>query len=193
LVTEDGCCAWRTEYNRPEYGKHAFGDAWICALFRNTAPERYLSSDLIVAAPAVTRRAWGEPPPQGTLTSVDARQVRPKAHPGYCFRRAGFVPAGRTRTRDLLALRLAPDAHPAAAAPGGLVSRAPSWPLVQQAPVMGPSGFAEWSRCLSRAAAGVWSPAKCSTVTSTPVRCLDEWLIESIPRGGLRSPIPEEE
>lgn len=69
-------------------------DAWVCSLFRNEGAG--LSSELIAEATAATRAAWGDPPPRGFVTFVNADKVKPKQHPGYCFRVAGWREVGRT-------------------------------------------------------------------------------------------------
>lgn len=102
--------SWRTSYPDADW----LTDAWCCTLFRNEAPELYLSSDLVSAAVAATRAVWGDPPTGGTVTTVDPGQVRSKRDPGRCFLRAGFTDTGlRTVDRGLHVLRLAPAAHPA--------------------------------------------------------------------------------
>lgn len=107
---------WITSAPRAEYVAHAWAGAWICTLYRNERPGRR-SSDLIRDAIAATRDVLGDPPDLGMVTFVDERAVRPKATPGRCFLEAGFVPAGRTVERDLLALQLTPDRMPAPAPP----------------------------------------------------------------------------
>jgi hypothetical protein len=96
---------------------HAWPGAWVCCIFRNEGAG--LSSDLIREAVACTRFAWGEPPAEGMVTFVKEDAVRRKRDPGRCFRKAGFVEAGRTKARDLLALRLPAEAMPEAEAPLG--------------------------------------------------------------------------
>lgn len=38
---------WVTSWPFAEYVRHAWPGAWVCSAFRNEAPDRYLSSDLI--------------------------------------------------------------------------------------------------------------------------------------------------
>jgi hypothetical protein len=102
--------AWVTSWPLPHFVKHSYGDAWVCALFRNES--EILSSELITEAVAATLAWFTEAPPGGMLTFVDERKIRRKRDPGRCFRRAGFVPVGRTKERDLLVLQLLPDAMP---------------------------------------------------------------------------------
>lgn len=97
-----------------EYVRHAWPGAWICTLFRNESDT--LSSELIRQAVAATVAAWGPPPAIGMVTFVDETKVRRKRDPGRCFLRAGFEVVGRTKDRDLVALRLAPDRMPPPAA-----------------------------------------------------------------------------
>lgn len=94
LRTPAGDAFWIT--NWPKHVLHAFGATWTCSKFRNEAPDRYLSSDLIREAMAATRAHFGAPPVDGFLTFVDASAVRPKRDPGRCFIRAGFEVIGRT-------------------------------------------------------------------------------------------------
>lgn len=112
LITDDAAAlwvSWRTDFPDALWMR----DAWCCSLFRNEAPERYRSSELITAAVAATVASWGPPPAGGTVTTVDADKVRRKRDPGRCFRRAGFeeLPE-RTKDRGLVVLRLTPDRHP---------------------------------------------------------------------------------
>lgn len=118
LLTPDAAALWVTSWPFAEYTKHAWAGAWVCSLFRNERPDLYRSSDLVHAAVAATRALWPEVPDLGMVTFVDRDKTRPKRDPGRCFRRAGFVPCGETRG-GLVALRLAPEAMPAALAPVG--------------------------------------------------------------------------
>jgi hypothetical protein len=116
LITDDAAALWTswiTDYPDASWMR----DAWCNTIFRNEAPERYLSSDLITEAVAATVAAWGAPPAGGTVTTVDPGKTRRKRDPGRCFRRAGFVELPeRTKDRGLVILRLAPADHPAASA-----------------------------------------------------------------------------
>ena len=113
LITTDGDAAWVTSWPLVEYTLHGLGDAWVCTLFRNEAPDRYRSSDLILEALAATRAEWGDPPEGGTLTFVDAGKVRRKRDPGRCFLRAGFRRLPQlTKDRGLVILNLAVADHP---------------------------------------------------------------------------------
>ena len=90
----------------------------MCSAFRNEAPERNLSSDLIREACAASRHMFGEPPALGMVTFIDPGKVRRKRDFGRCYRRAGFLEVGRTKG-GLIALRLEPEAFPAAVPPLG--------------------------------------------------------------------------
>jgi hypothetical protein len=110
LLTEPGDALWVTSWPFAEYVRHAWPGAWICSAFRNEAPERYLSSDLIREAVAVTRWQFGEPPdvPWPFVTFVDRDKTRRKRDPGRCYRRAGWELIGETKG-GLVALGLAAD------------------------------------------------------------------------------------
>lgn len=110
------CAVWMTTLTRPEFTKHAWPGAWNNSLFRNQGAG--LSSELIRAAVAVTRHEWGEPPPQGMVTFVDAAKVRHKRDPGRCYLRAGFRRVGET-TGGLLVFHLAPSDMPQPEQPAG--------------------------------------------------------------------------
>lgn len=64
-----------------------------CAVFRNEAPTRYRSSDLIRQADAVADVAW---PGQRHYTKVNSAAVG-SGYPGWCFIRAGWKRCGTTR------------------------------------------------------------------------------------------------
>ena len=106
---------WVTSYPYAQYVQHAWAGAFVCSAFRNEG--RYLSSTLIRDALACTRDVWPDVPDLGMITFVDEGKVRRKAHPGYCYRMAGFKPVGYTKTRGLLALQLLPADFPLAEPP----------------------------------------------------------------------------
>lgn len=56
-----------------------------------------LASELICLAVAHTRHVWPDVPALGMVTFVDPAKVRGKRDPGYCYLKAGFRPAGRTK------------------------------------------------------------------------------------------------
>lgn len=111
LLTPPATALWVTSWPFAEFTKHAWAGAWVNSLFRNEAPDLHISSGLILEAVAVTRGIWGDPPPLGIITFVDADRVRHKRDPGRCYRRAGFSHVGETEG-GLLAFQLLPDAMP---------------------------------------------------------------------------------
>jgi hypothetical protein len=64
-----------------------------CSIFRNEAPHKYLSSDLIREA---CRLAWRRWLAMRLYTYVNPRRVRSQ-NPGYCFLRAGWRRCGTTK------------------------------------------------------------------------------------------------
>lgn len=64
-----------------------------CAVFRNEAPHRYESSELIRQADAIADRGWSG---ERHYTKVDPEKVR-STNPGYCFLKAGWRRAGYTK------------------------------------------------------------------------------------------------
>jgi hypothetical protein len=106
---------WVTSWPFAEWVKHEWAGAWVCSAFRREVECEHLASDLVRDAVAATRAQFGEPPPLGMITFVDAGKVRRKRDPGRCFRRAGFVEVGRTKDAGLVALQLLPGAMPEAA------------------------------------------------------------------------------
>jgi len=65
-------------------------DAWRCAMFRNEGAG--LASDLIRDAMVLTNELWRDrvPAADGWVTWIDARRIA-SAHPGYCFKQAGWT------------------------------------------------------------------------------------------------------
>lgn len=124
LLTENADALWVTSWPFAEYVKHQWAGAWVCSCFRNEGP--VLSSELVREAVAMTRGFYGEPPPQGMITFVNAQKVRRKRDPGRCFIKAGFVNAGYTKG-GLVALQMRPEAMPLALTP----SKPPSEPQAQ--------------------------------------------------------------
>lgn len=110
---------WVTTWPYASFVKHAWPGAWICSAFRNES--EILSSELIWAAVAATRAHYGEPPPQGMVTFVDAAQVRHKRDPGRCYVRAGFTRLKETTGGGLVVLQMLPAAMPAAESARGAV------------------------------------------------------------------------
>lgn len=64
-----------------------------CAVFRNEAPRRYQSSELIRQADAIADHCW---PGQRHYTYVDPKAVR-STNPGFCFMAAGWRKCGVTK------------------------------------------------------------------------------------------------
>lgn len=118
LIVPDAPILWVSSWPKAEYVRHAWAGAWMCSLFRNEAPEHYLSSELITQAVAATRACWGKPPKLGFVTFVDAGQVRHKRDPGRCYLRAGFEHVGYTQS-GLVVLQLLPAHMPSPLAPLG--------------------------------------------------------------------------
>lgn len=114
LLTADANALWVTSWPFAQYVRHAWPGAWVNSLFRNESSA--LSSDLIREAIAATRFLFGDPPPLGMITFVDASKTKPKAHPGVCYRHAGFKHVGHTKG-GLFAFQLLPAAMPAARPP----------------------------------------------------------------------------
>lgn len=77
-------------------------DAWECTIFRNES--RFLSSEMIESAVQATLTEWGTPPKDGIITYVDQSKVR-SSNPGFCFLKAGFERAGKSRKRGLILLQ----------------------------------------------------------------------------------------
>lgn len=75
-----------------------------CAVFRNEAPERYLSSDLIRQAMTIAWQRW---PGERLYTYVAPKRIR-STNPGACFKAAGWRVCGRTKHRRLLILEALP-------------------------------------------------------------------------------------
>lgn len=109
LLTEDADALWVSSWPKAEYVKHAWAGAWVCSCFRNESP--VLSSELIQEAVAATRAEWPNVPELGIVTFVDASKTRKKRDPGRCFRKAGFIPCGKTKG-GLHALILDPASMP---------------------------------------------------------------------------------
>jgi hypothetical protein len=114
LVLVADAALWVTSWPFAEYVRHAWPGAWVNSLFRREGGP--VASTLIREAVAATRWHFGEPPPLGMVTFVDASQVRRKRDYGRCYLRAGFVAAGQTKG-GLLAFQLPPDAMPEPEAP----------------------------------------------------------------------------
>ena len=102
---------WITSWPFSQFVKHAWPGAWVCSAFRREVRRGHQASTMIRYAVAHTLAHFGVAPPLGMITFVNRDKTKPKAHPGQCFRLAGFVEVGETKG-GLVALQLAPDAMP---------------------------------------------------------------------------------
>ncbi len=117
LLSECRRAVWVTSWPKAEYVKHAWAGAWVNSCFRNEGAG--LSSCLIIEAVAASRWLYGEPPPLGIVSFVDASKVRHKRDPGRCYLRAGWKYVGQTKG-GLLAFQQLPEAMPEPEAPAEL-------------------------------------------------------------------------
>ena len=76
-------------------------DGWTCTIFRNESV--YLSSELVLEAEAILR-ATHDCGPDGMLTYVFDRKVA-STNKGYCFKKAGWNPIGRSADNKKTLLR----------------------------------------------------------------------------------------
>jgi hypothetical protein len=72
-----------------------------CAVFRNEAPARYISSALIRQADAIADFAW---PGERHYTKVNTQAVRSR-NPGFCFMAAGWRRDAMTKNGLLILAR----------------------------------------------------------------------------------------
>lgn len=91
LLTHEATAVWG--WWRPGAGQRTRDgfDAWTCTIFRNESP--ILSSELVLDAEQAL--AGHDIGPDGLLTYVWDDRVRSE-NPGYCFKRAGWRPIGRS-------------------------------------------------------------------------------------------------
>jgi hypothetical protein len=115
VLMADGAL-WVTSWPFAEYVKHRWAGAWVNSLFRKEVPG--VASEYIREAVAATRAFWGDPPPLGMVTFVDAGKVRHKRDPGRSYVKAGFRRVGYTEG-GLVALQLLPADMPEPDAPKG--------------------------------------------------------------------------
>jgi hypothetical protein len=117
LVLKTWGAFWVTSWPKPEYVKHRWPGAWVCSAFRREPGCPHRASDLIRDAVAATRWFYPQTPELGMVTFVDARKVKPKRDPGYCYLMAGFEyeldetepdVLARTKMDRLLVLRMWP-------------------------------------------------------------------------------------
>lgn len=116
LLTPEENALWTTSWPFAEYVRHAWAGAWVNSLFRNES--EHLSSDLITEAVAASRYLFGDPPPLGIVSFVDADKTRRKRDPGRCYRRAGWRHVGFTKG-GLWTFQQLPGDMPAPAPPLG--------------------------------------------------------------------------
>jgi hypothetical protein len=93
LVAPDAVWGWWRPH--PDAGIKPMNnrEGWTCTIFRNESP--VLSSDLVLEAEDMLFAECGEVGPDGMLTYVWDRKVA-SAHPGYCFKKAGWRAIGRS-------------------------------------------------------------------------------------------------
>lgn len=115
LVLQADQALWVTSWPKAEYVHHAWPGAWINSCFRREGGDM-LASEMIRAAIAATRWTWPDVPPLGMITFVDARKVRGKRDPGYCYLMAGFTLIGKTKG-GLLTWQMLPEVMPEPLAP----------------------------------------------------------------------------
>jgi len=116
FLTLDAKAFWITSNPKAEFVRHRWAGAWICSAFRSEGDG--CASELIRLAVAATRAHYGEPPPLGMVTFLDARKVAPimtRGVPtfGRTWIKAGFHYAGKTEG-GLLAFQMPPEAMPTA-------------------------------------------------------------------------------
>lgn len=111
LLTSGADALWVTSWPYAQYVRHAWAGAMVCSLFRRESWSPYRASELITMAVAATRANWPDIPELGMITFVNARLVKPKLDPGYCYIRAGWRNVGHTKG-GLVALQLTPDNWP---------------------------------------------------------------------------------
>jgi len=85
----DALFVWRKYIDDTQPKQHGVE----CAVFRNEAPARYKSSELVRQADAIADHCW---PSERHYTKVNPSAVR-SANPGYCFLRAGWRRCGYTK------------------------------------------------------------------------------------------------
>lgn len=75
-----------------------------CAVFRNESD--ILSSTLILEAEDIARERWGGD--TRVYTYVNQSKIR-SSNPGYCFKMAGWLQCGFTKSKKLVILEKCPD------------------------------------------------------------------------------------
>jgi len=116
-VTEDGSAVWAVVRQRTPSARGTGGSrgrtgatdpsprfVWRNMCFRNLVPAT-LSSDLILAATALTYEEWpkryGSLPVEVLRTEIDPARVR-SSNPGYCYKQAGYHNARTVRRKVYL-------------------------------------------------------------------------------------------
>jgi hypothetical protein len=103
FVTPCERALWLTSWPNPDRAMDGL-DAWRCMIFRNEGAG--LSSELIRAAMTLTAELWEGPPADGWLTYIEPAKIR-SAHPGYCFKAAGWeLDRGYRRSNGQAIIRL---------------------------------------------------------------------------------------
>jgi hypothetical protein len=119
LLSDDAKAFWVTSWPFAQYVKHAWAGAWVCSAFRNEGDGT--ASDLIREAVAATRFYYGDAPPEGMITFVDPRKVKPTVRRGvefwgYSYWKAGFKAVGKSKG-GLWCFHMAPGDMPAPVEP----------------------------------------------------------------------------
>lgn len=113
LIAEHNEALWTCSWPRASMVNRAFPGAWLNTHFRRESGEA--ASRMIRSAIAVTLSIFGDPHDDGLITLIDRGKVRPTKVRGrdvwgWTYMKAGFVPAGETKKRKLLIMRLSADA-----------------------------------------------------------------------------------
>ena len=100
LLTPEGKAGFIWRKTRFEYRMD--GQEGIeCTLFRNEAPDLYLSSDLILEAERLALQKW--PDTSRFFTYVNPAKIR-STYPGYTFIMAGYEKIGYNKSGKLIIL-----------------------------------------------------------------------------------------
>lgn len=110
LLTPSAGAVWVTSWPQAEFVLHDWAGAWVNSLFRRESGP--LSSEMITEAVAITRGFFGDPPPLGIVSFVDAEKIKHKRDPGRCYRKAGWRHVGFTKS-GLYVFQQKPDEMPA--------------------------------------------------------------------------------
>jgi len=73
------------------------GDVYECTIFHKDGGG--VASEMIIEAMNITETLWGKPE-DGWITYIADAKVK-SVNPGYCFKMAGFVHAGRNKRGNL--------------------------------------------------------------------------------------------